>query len=182
MISYKFHSRTALINKPPSGTEKSKRAPRPCQSGWYHNSLLFPNQERVHNPEHANNRCQLSTLCFSKPLHFRMLLFSAWQQGEAQKKIDTPKKSLVDKNFLNSTIDDWILLIVSTKYDKFQEISTFFFFCLNLMSKASQTPKLCYTAMANSIPGSILEQADFPMLCLGHSPPSNLLISSNCLD
>lgn len=86
LISNKFYGRTALINKLPSGTEQRKTAPGPCQSGCYRNSLLFPNQERVHNPEHANNRCQLSTLVFSKPLHLECCCFLPGSKGKLRRK------------------------------------------------------------------------------------------------
>lgn len=112
-----------------------------------------------------------------------MLLFSAWQQGEAQKKIDTPKKSLVDKNFLNSTVNYQVLIIESTKYDKFQEILTnIIFFLFEFDAQSFPNSQIVLHSHSNSISGSILGQADFSMLCLGHSPSSNLLISSNCLD
>lgn len=190
LISYKFRGRTALRNKLPNDPEKSKIAPGPCQSGWYHNSLVVPHQERVHNPEHANNRCQLSTLGFSKPLHLECCCFLpiTWQQREAacsvlRRKQTHQRRAWWPKNFLNSTINDQILITESKKHYKFQDILTnIILFHLNSMPKTSQTPRLCYTVVANSVPGSILEQADFPVLCLGYSPSSNLLISSNCLD
>lgn len=41
LISYKFYGRAALINKLSSGTEKSKRAPGPCQSGLVPQSFII---------------------------------------------------------------------------------------------------------------------------------------------
>lgn len=127
LILYKFCGRTALRNKLPRDPEKSKIAPGPCQSGWYHNSLVVPNQEMVHNPEQANNRCQLSTLGFSKPLHLECCCFLpviTWQQREAacsmlRRKQKHQRRAWWPKNFLNSTINDQILITESKKQDKF---------------------------------------------------------------